>query len=110
MALREMRRRMKVALALVVLTGCSALRVPASRRNTITGAAAALALKPALASGAVADKVGADGRLVLTDTTAATIDILVTPPVTTARCFLDISIGGLPAGRIVVDVFGELTP
>ena len=101
--------RLAALLALACLS--SALRVPfVSRRDTIAGAAVTITLKPAIASAVVADKVGADGRLVLTDSTAATIDVVAAPPVCTARCFLDISIGGAPAGRIVVDLFGEITP
>lgn len=56
------------------------------------------------------NKVGPDGRLVLSATRTPTVDVVTSPPKVTSRCFLDISIGGSSVGRIVVDLFGELCP
>lgn len=40
--------------------------------------------------------------------TAASVDPATA--VVTNRCFLDVSVGGSPAGRLVIDLFGQLTP
>jgi len=78
-----------------------------SRRAALAGAALAL---PTSASAVIAERVGVDGRLILTDASAATIDVRDAPPAVTSRCYLDLSIGGKPAGRLVVDLFGSVAP
>ncbi|KAL1519351.1 hypothetical protein AB1Y20_022877 [Prymnesium parvum] len=84
---------------------------PLTRRTAVIGTTlAVLQSTQTSPAHALADKVGPDGRLVLTDTTAASIDVTATPPRCTSRCFLDVSIGGTPAGRIVVDLFGDVAP
>lgn len=56
-----------------------------------------------------ADRVDPEtGKLVLNN--PPTIDIKETPPKVTSRCFLDISIAGKPAGRLEVEVYGEVAP
>ena len=66
--------------------------------------------QPWKAVAAMADKVGADGRLVLTDANAATVDVVASPPRVTSRVYLDMSIDGMTAGRIVIDLYGEIAP
>eukprot|EP00322_Chrysochromulina_rotalis_P012170 CAMPEP_0115872176 /NCGR_PEP_ID=MMETSP0287-20121206/23281_1 /TAXON_ID=412157 /ORGANISM="Chrysochromulina rotalis, Strain UIO044" /LENGTH=253 /DNA_ID=CAMNT_0003327069 /DNA_START=39 /DNA_END=800 /DNA_ORIENTATION=- len=93
----------------------AALSSTLPRRAAIGGAATGFVAsifpeKSWHAYAAVADRVGEDGRLVLTDSTAASIDVIASPPVVTSRCFLDVDIGGSPAGRIIVDLYGEVTP
>ena len=39
-----------------------------------------------------------------------TINLKETPPTVTARCFLDVSIGGAPAERLDIELYGELAP
>lgn len=58
----------------------------------------------------MAEKVGEDGKLVLTDETAATIDVKVDAPKVTSRCYLDVSIGGEPARRLDIELYGEVAP
>ena len=48
------------------------------------------------------------GKLVLLN--PPTIDVTAAPPKVTSKCFLDVSIGGSPVGRIEVDLFGEIAP
>lgn len=62
------------------------------------------------ASGPAVDQIGLDGRLILDGARKPTVDVVASPPTVTSRCFLDVSIGGASAGRIVVDLYGELCP
>lgn len=80
------------------------------RRAIQTAATAAVLPTLPLPACALADRVGPDGRLVLTDKSAATIDVVQDPPRTTSRCYFDLSIGKVPAGRIVIDLYGEIAP
>ena len=108
------------AALIVVLTQCAtpaaSLRPEclhfASRRAAAFGSALALSttLKPQEARAALAEKVGEDGRLVLTDSTAATLDVVASPPKITSRCYLDVTIGDTPAGRMEIDVYGDVAP
>ena len=62
---------------------------------------------PALA--VMAEKVDTEtGKLILTN--PPTIDVIAAQPKVTSRCYLDISIGGIAAGRIEVELFGEVAP
>jgi hypothetical protein len=80
-----------------------------SRRALL--AAAAVVVAPTRSCGAVqAERVGPDGKLVLTDATAATLDVVASPPTVTSRCYLDIGIAGQRAGRISIDLFGDVAP
>jgi len=95
-----------------------------TRRAVVSAAAVATAsrtcLPPAVAEPAtdgstrggaiVVGKVGPDGQIVLEDSKKPTIDVLASPPVVTSRCYLDVSIGGRPAGRVVIDLYGEVAP
>ena len=65
------------------------------------------AFTPAKAAGGQ-DPVGPDGKIVLSN--PPTIDVLQAPPTVTSRCFMDVGIGGKSAGRIVVDLYGEVVP
>ena len=57
---------------------------------------------PALA--VMAEKVDTEtGKLILTN--PPTIDVIAAQPKVTSRCYLDISIGGIAAGRIEVELF-----
>lgn len=38
------------------------------------------------------------------------VDPRVAPPRATSRCFFDLSVGGRPAGRVVIELYGELMP
>ncbi|EOD39827.1 putative cyclophilin type peptidyl-prolyl cis-trans isomerase [Emiliania huxleyi CCMP1516] len=58
----------------------------------------------------VVGKVGPDGQIVLDEERRPTIDVLASPPAITSRCFLDVSIGGRPAGKIVIELWGEVAP
>ncbi|EOD18000.1 peptidyl-prolyl cis-trans isomerase [Emiliania huxleyi CCMP1516] len=58
----------------------------------------------------VVGKVGPDGQIVLDEERRPTIDVLASPPAVTSRCFLDVSIGGRPAGKIVIELWGEVAP
>ena len=81
------------------------------RRALLLGTVGAAVMAPPHSCYAVqAERVGPDGKLVLTDATAATIDVATSPPTVTSRCFLDISIAGQRAGRISIDLFGEVAP
>ena len=85
--------------------------VSVTRRSLAT---ALLALSPAVVQQRAALAVQAErvdpvtGKLVLTQ--PPTIDIRETPPVITSRCFLDVSIGGTPAGRIDIELYGDIAP
>ena len=94
----------------ILLASTTALRLPPLSRRSALGLVVAAPPLAASADGKVADRVGEDGRLVLKDANAASIDVLSSPPKVTSRCYLDISVGGAKAGRIVVDLFGELVP
>lgn len=65
-------------------------------------AAAATQRQPALADGAAPSAAALANP--------PSIDIRKDDVKVTSRCFLDVSIGGAPAGRIVVDLFGEVAP
>ena len=97
---------------LLLLPTSESLRLPLqflSRRSALL-----LVTAPPLAANAagakVADKIGSDGRLILNDPDAASIDVLKSPAKITSRCYLDVGVGGVPAGRIVVDLYGEIAP
>jgi cyclophilin family peptidyl-prolyl cis-trans isomerase len=84
-------------------------------RRAVTGSALAAASawqirSASAAAPPLAERVGEDGKLVLKDATAATIDVMVTPPKVTSRCYLDVAIDGSPAGRIAIDLYGEVAP
>lgn len=56
-----------------------------------------------------ADRVDTQtGKLVLNQ--PPTVNIREAPPTVTSRCFLDVSIGGVPAGRLDIELYGELAP
>ena len=48
------------------------------------------------------------GKLILNQ--PPTIDVRVAPPAVTSRCFLDVSIGGAPAERLEVELYGNIAP
>ena len=88
------------------------MRLPsAARRTFCSGLALALSsLRPRVPLAFAASQVGLDGRIVLEDAKRPSVDILLSPPKVTARTYLDVGIGGSPAGRIEIDLFGELCP
>jgi cyclophilin family peptidyl-prolyl cis-trans isomerase len=73
-------------------------------------AAALCASPPPLPALAVmAERVDTEtGKLVLNN--PPTIDVISARPKVTSRCYLDISIGGLAAGRIEIELYGEVAP
>ena len=100
---------------LLLLSTSESLRLPPSassisRRSALGLLAAAPPLAASAAGTKVADKIGADGRLILNDPNAASINVLTSPTKVTSRCYLDIGVAGVPAGRIVIDLFGEVAP
>jgi len=103
---------------LLLLSTSESLRLPSASSITRRAAlAAALAAAPPLAANAAGairagdqGSVGADGRLVLNDPNAGSINVLTSPAKVTSRCYLDISVGGASAGRIVIDLYGEIAP
>jgi cyclophilin family peptidyl-prolyl cis-trans isomerase len=48
------------------------------------------------------------GKLVLLN--PPTINVRDSPPRVTSRCYLDVSIGGVTAGRLEVDLYGDVAP
>ena len=103
---------------LLLLSSSESLRLPSassiSRRAALAGALAAAPPLAANAAGAIRagdqGSVGADGRVVLNDPNAGSINVLTSPAKVTSRCYLDISVGGASAGRIVIDLYGEIAP
>jgi len=92
---------------------CGTLHGAVSRRALLgasTMAASGVFGRPGRSSAVVAERVGEDGRLVLSDSTAATISVKEAQPKITSRCFLDISIGGTRAGRLDIELYGEVAP
>jgi len=99
---------------------------PAASRRAAVGAAVAAATQRCLpprraiaapatdgstrGGASVVGKVGPDGQIVLDEERRPTIDVLASPPAITSRCFLDVSIGGRPAGKIVIELWGEVAP
>ena len=67
-------------------------------------------LQPRAAQAATtADRVDTvTGKLVLNQ--PPTIDVRTAPPLVTSRCFLDVSIGGERAGRLDIELYGEVAP
>ena len=88
---------------LVVLLSPAASRsmraLPVVSRRTTCGLLAAVASP---GSAYAQERVGADGRIVLDN--PPTIDVLAAPPKVSSRCYLDVSVAGRPAGRIVICV------
>jgi len=110
---------------LLLLATVDALTPAASRRAAVGAAVAAatqrcLPPRRAIAAPAtdgstrggasVVGKVGPDGQIVLDEERRPTIDVLASPPAVTSRCFLEVSIGGRPAGKIVIELWGEVAP
>ena len=108
---------------LLLLTSVDGLTLSTSRRAAVAAAVATASrtyLPPAFAEPAtdgstrggaiVVGKVGPDGQIVLEDSKKPTIDVLASPPVVTSRCYLDVSIGGRKAGRVVIDLYGQVAP
>ena len=117
--------RAAVGVLLLLAAATNGLRLPSaisiSRRTAAAAglglATGGLASAPPLAANAAGairagdqGSVGADGRLVLNDPNAASIDVLTSPAKVTSRCYLDVSVGGKSAGRIVIDLYGEIAP
>jgi len=111
---------MSILLLIAAADGLTLLGTTRSRRSAV-GAAVATFVPPLLPALAEADgstrggavvvgKVGPDGKIVLEESKTPTIDVLTASPVVTAQCFLDVSIGGTAAGRIVIDLYGEIAP
>jgi cyclophilin family peptidyl-prolyl cis-trans isomerase len=109
---------MALGVLLLLLSTSESLRLPSASSITRRAAlAAALVAAPPLAANAAGairagdqGSVGADGRLVLNDPNAGSINVLTSPAKVTSRCYLDISVGGASAGRIVIDLYGEIAP
>lgn len=103
-------------LLLLLVSTSESLRLPSASSISRRSALGLIAAAPPLAANAAAIRagdqgsVGADGRIVLNDPNAASINVLTSPAKVTSRCYLDIGVGGVPAGRIVIDLFGEIAP
>lgn len=68
---------------------------------------------PAFAEQAGRGAIDAQGRLpaaVAAQESPNAVDLRTASPRVTSRCYLDVGIGGEPAGRLVIDLFGELCP
>jgi len=65
--------------------------------------------KPPAAPAATADRVDTQtGKLILLN--PPTIDMRTAPPKVTSRCYLDVSIGGQRAGRLDIELYGDVAP
>ena len=77
--------------------------------SSVLFAAAALTTSPLKALAVQAERVDPEtGKLILTN--PPTIDVTASPPKVTSRCYMDIGIGGAPAGRIEIELYGEIAP
>ena len=89
------------------------LGAAASSRRAIASALVALTCTSPpwrlAAHASTADRVDtATGKLVLNS--PPTINVREDKPKVTSRCFLEVSIGGVPAGRLDIELYGEVAP
>lgn len=87
------------------------MRLVGFSRRAVTSALVALSSTswrpPALA--ATADRVDTEtGKLVLNS--PPSINLREAPAIVTSRCFMDVSIGGSPVGRLEIELYGEIAP
>ena len=84
-------------------------RLLTRRAATLLALSATSFPKPPAFAVSTANRVDTEtGKLVLNQ--PPTINVLETPPTITSRCFLDISISGAPAGRLDIELYGEIAP